>query len=860
MSVPEQIPYVGYVANGQTTEFPITFDLHDPEYLIVTVNKEIPVVGTYTVDMNALKVVFATAPTDGTQVELYRETELNRDTNYQKYDNSFRPEAVNYDFDKIWHVLQEQDMIDAELLARLKAEIEWRRTHDANFDELAKMRDAQVFSGLKQYIDTFIAASNPNIFEGITAGIVFALDKKSVQTHLEDIYQQLNGISSEFDTRLSDEVERATAAEQGLSQSIQQEVVRATAAEAQLQVKVDSIAGGASYGYTSYSEMVAAASSIPAHSIVTVGGDPDTTKDGDYIYNGSTFSKSPYDPLTQAKNYTDTFSSLTRNSTVFYPFSTRKRNNIVESTVSATHTAYLKPYILSIRVMNANKDQYYRVQQISNPDHATAANRWIFEVLARTSFDTAETSIKTIPAVLPIVKNTGIRTYLVEDGDVKIAITLDTNKCPAFDFYSVASTDSSYTYIIDPSLYFYAAVGSSDLAVINKRIDGFIKPMQLQNLLKDLRNPIQSVQINLIGDSITYGYGATDNGAGPTPPHGPATTKTWANSVRDYLGTAFCTSERFDDTILETGEAYYTSDGTSVLSAELSNFTFKNSATGKEFTIAEMQALVGILPTSPVGTYIDLRSPSLTSVIAPTDMEFLFNGNGFTINHARLSNGSATESIIDVFVNDVLHSSFNVYSATPDFLGKHEVSDLVDGPKKIRISNRLTNTLIYARLLSITATRKISVINNGVSGSNTGSWLTGNWIPDRISNKDNYVIVMLGTNDRHTTQKIGTFKNNYVQLLDRISVKNPKAQIIVMSPPAVTQSEDPSTGRLFRIADLNYALSQIAQLKSVSFISLFEATSKLKAQGTLFLADQLHPNDYGYGVIAEYIINQILNA
>ncbi|HHK3206886.1 TPA: SGNH/GDSL hydrolase family protein, partial [Acinetobacter baumannii] len=277
-----------------------------------------------------------------------------------------------------------------------------------------------------------------------------------------------------------------------------------------------------------------------------------------YLWNGTIWKDEGKSPLDVAKAYTDSFSSLTKNSTVYHPFSTRKRNNVIESTVPATHIAYLKPYILNIRVMNANKDQYYRVQQISNPDHATAANRWIFEVLARTSFDTAETSIKTITAVLPIVKNTGIRTYLVEDGDVKIAITLDTNKCPAFDFYSVASTDSSYTYIIDPSLYFYAAVGSSDLAVINKRIDGFIKPMQLQNLLKDLRNPIQSVQINLIGDSITYGYGATDNGAGPTPPHGPATTKTWANSVRDYLGTAFCTSERFDDTILETGEAYYT--------------------------------------------------------------------------------------------------------------------------------------------------------------------------------------------------------------------------------------------------------------------------------------------------------------
>lgn len=702
-----------------------------------------------------------------------------------------------------------------------------------------------------------------NVIDGDKSQHQINEEQKETNASLDEAITAEETRASEAEAALqiniNTEATRAGAAEIALDTKINTETARATAAEAALDTKINANGVG-NRAYKTYAEMDADKANIPAKSKVTVTNDSTASNNGDWQWDGTTFTKSTYDPLQQSKNYTDSFSSLTKNSTVYHPFSTRKRNNVIESTVPATHIAHLKPYILNIRVMNANKDQYYRVQQISNPDHATAANRWIFEVLARTSFDTAETSIKTITAVLPIVKNTGIRTYLVEDGDVKIAITLDTNKCPAFDFYSVASTDSSYTYIIDPSLYFYAAVGSSDLAVINKRIDGFIKPMQLQNLLKDLRNPIQSVQINLIGDSITYGYGATDNGAGPTPPHGPATTKTWANSVRDYLGTAFCTSERFDDTILETGEAYYTSDGTSVLSAELSNFTFKNSATGKEFTIAEMQALVGILPTSPVGTYIDLRSPSLTSVIAPTDMEFLFNGNGFTINHARLSNGSATESIIDVFVNDVLHSSFNVYSATPDFLGKHEVSDLVDGPKKIRISNRLTNTLIYARLLSITATRKISVINNGVSGSNTGSWLTGNWIPDRISNKDNYVIVMLGTNDRHTTQKIGTFKNNYVQLLDRISVKNPKAQIIVMSPPAVTQSEDPSTGRLFRIADLNYALSQIAQLKSVSFISLFEATSKLKAQGTLFLADQLHPNDYGYGVIAEYIINQILNA
>ncbi|WP_290008136.1 phage tail fiber domain-containing protein, partial [Acinetobacter pittii] len=304
MSVPEQIPYVGYVANGQTTEFPITFDLHDPEYLIVTVNKEIPVVGTYTVDMNALKVVFATAPTDGTQVELYRETELNRDTNYQKYDNSFRPEAVNYDFDKIWHVLQEQDMIDAELLARLKTEIEWRRTHDANFDELAKMRDAQIFSGLKGYVDTLYSASNPNIFEGVTAGIVFALDKKSVQTHLEIIYEQLKNNHSELDERLIEEVERATVAEQELNNiitdaqnNIIEEKNRAIGVEENLQLQISTGNAGIKY-FSTEAEVLA----------FTPGAeDPkqayafDTKKN--YLWDGSTWKDEGVTQLDLAKDF-----------------------------------------------------------------------------------------------------------------------------------------------------------------------------------------------------------------------------------------------------------------------------------------------------------------------------------------------------------------------------------------------------------------------------------------------------------------------------------------------------------------------------------------------------------------------------
>lgn len=225
MSVPEQLPIVSYIANGATTSFAITFDLHDDKYLLVTKNKELMPVGSYSIQDRS--VIFGTAPVSGDEITLARDTQLDRETNFKSYDNSFRPESINWDLDKLWHVLQEQNLVDAKILARIKEEIEWRRTHDENivlnidnetdqrriiddrireeisqevqarrtldlnYDTLAQVRDLQVFGALKQYLDTILASATPNIFGGVTAGVVFALDKKSIQTHLEEILNKL---------------------------------------------------------------------------------------------------------------------------------------------------------------------------------------------------------------------------------------------------------------------------------------------------------------------------------------------------------------------------------------------------------------------------------------------------------------------------------------------------------------------------------------------------------------------------------------------------------------------------------------------------------------------------------------------
>lgn len=227
MTVENTNPIQHFTANGETTVFAISFAVEGKDNIKVTVNGSVVSVNDYSYYALTKAVVFNAAPVEGAEVVVERVTSLDRSINYQTYDNSFRPETLNYDLDRIWRVLQEQNIVDAEVLARLKDEIEWRREHDEqvlanvnnettlrhevderireeieqevearrtldlNYDTLAQVRDLQVFGALKQYLDTVLASTSSNIFGGVTAGVVFALDKKSVQTHLEEIYQKL---------------------------------------------------------------------------------------------------------------------------------------------------------------------------------------------------------------------------------------------------------------------------------------------------------------------------------------------------------------------------------------------------------------------------------------------------------------------------------------------------------------------------------------------------------------------------------------------------------------------------------------------------------------------------------------------
>ena len=110
MAVQPQTPYIEHIANGTTAGFNLGFDCDDQDHLIVLVNDVEPSVGSWSLTGSA--VVFGAAPTSGNKITIQRNTPFERKRDYQSYDNSFRPPAVNKDFDWIWLKLQELGVAD----------------------------------------------------------------------------------------------------------------------------------------------------------------------------------------------------------------------------------------------------------------------------------------------------------------------------------------------------------------------------------------------------------------------------------------------------------------------------------------------------------------------------------------------------------------------------------------------------------------------------------------------------------------------------------------------------------------------------------------------------------------------------
>ena len=278
MAVSEQTPYKEYTANGSTNSFALEFDCENQDHLIVLVDDVEPVVGTWSLSDGA--VVFGTAPINGKKITIQRNTPFRRDGDFQSYDNSFRPGSVNKGFDKTWWKIQELGVAD--WLLGLK---------------LQKFRDDVNLTALENTLEQ--AQEIRNETAELAVEVQGNVDQS--QTLLANTTTQANLAQGSAN---SAGVANAAAQQAAIDVSTAKVDVYSALSEQQVEVNnsLTAIAGG----HKAYQTLVAAQTaqvSLPINTIVEVTNDG--VNNGSYQWNGTTLTKSAYDPLVQAKNYTE---------------------------------------------------------------------------------------------------------------------------------------------------------------------------------------------------------------------------------------------------------------------------------------------------------------------------------------------------------------------------------------------------------------------------------------------------------------------------------------------------------------------------------------------------------------------------
>ncbi len=208
MSVTNNTPIVTYVADGLKTSFALTFEVEGKDNIKVSANNLLVSKNDYNYSSTNNSINFYQPVVSGTEIKLERNTDLERSEDYTAFGNSFRPETLNYDFDRIWRALQEKGVQNSEALASLintlqtlserdrtildavqdqaladikqdtgvadliLAEAEARKKSDEAYNLLAALEAGQTLPELKSYVDNILGIQNPNLLTGITSRLI----------------------------------------------------------------------------------------------------------------------------------------------------------------------------------------------------------------------------------------------------------------------------------------------------------------------------------------------------------------------------------------------------------------------------------------------------------------------------------------------------------------------------------------------------------------------------------------------------------------------------------------------------------------------------------------------------------------
>ena len=150
MTVENQFPYQSFTANGSQTNFALGFYVDDKDHFEVKKNDQAVNKNEYSYDKSSNSILFNITPNQGEAIEIHRSTSADRATNYATYNNSFRPEVLNKDIDRIWLKVQELGVADTLLKIYINKLDADQKSYIDTQDQAIK----QIVADLRNYVDT----------------------------------------------------------------------------------------------------------------------------------------------------------------------------------------------------------------------------------------------------------------------------------------------------------------------------------------------------------------------------------------------------------------------------------------------------------------------------------------------------------------------------------------------------------------------------------------------------------------------------------------------------------------------------------------------------------------------------------
>lgn len=408
------------------------------------------------------------------------------------------------------------------------------------------------------------------------------------------------------------------------------------------------------------------------------------------------------------------------------------------------------------------------------------------------------------------ISNSNIHTFQFVKGDT----------IPEYEPYGTKIDDVDSTFT-ENAITRIKHICSSD---IKTEEDVFIK------LRKHLENAFIKTQIKIVGDSITAGHGGTgfDTTNGEIIPPGTYNRANnldavcWANMLYHYM------------------EGYVSGD--KIVGSFDSHIVYNVYANNNNTGEAPLR-----------------NRTSINNNLAVSDaVTFKFYGDHFGM---ILSSESGT-GIIDVYVDGVKNTTIDTYSevSTKKTVminnlanGYHGISIHCTGTKNVSSSG----TTIGFEAFIIPKT--VVVKPWGIGGSTSEGLL----VNQRFTIDDDFVIAQYGTNDRHMWQSTDITIKNMITGITAIEEETGAEVILMASCPASKEfeSSNDNVKRYFHMWDVQKAVDFVSRHFNKPFVDNYTAFINYAINHNIkvddLLADGLHPNDLGYKVMFENIMETI---